>query len=78
MAELTQNEAKTFEEIRDAFSYLVNDCWDQGLLTPEQRKELRNPKRRFNHSKISYNTMVELLNKHGNLSVDYQFQLNGE
>lgn len=76
MAELTQNEAKTFEEIRDAFSYLVNDCWDQGLLTPEQRKELRVPKNAFNHGRISYNKMIELLHKYGEFKQDYIYHFS--
>lgn len=72
-----KNEAKTFEEIRDAFSYLVNDCWETGLLTPEQRKELRIPKNAFNHGRISFGKMIEILNKYGELEQDYLFRFSG-
>lgn len=70
-----ENEVKRFNDIKDAFSYLVNDCWEQGLLTSEQRKELRVPKNDFNHGNISYKRMVNLLEKYGKFKKSFHFKL---
>lgn len=70
-----KNEEKRFTDIRDAFSYLVNDCWENGLLTPEQRKELRVPKNEFNHGSISHKRMITLLDKYGSFKKEYKFRL---
>lgn len=66
-------ETKVFNDVRDAFAYLVNEAWDS--LTTEQHKKLRVPKSNFNHGNISHQQMEKILAEFGRLKKNIEFEL---
>lgn len=63
----------TFNDIRNAFDWLVNVKFEE--LPLEQRKKLRVPKADFNHGNISYPRMESILAEFGDLKKTFEFEL---
>ena len=63
---------KTFNSVREAFQYFIDEVWkelDLKRLSEEEKKQLENAKRDFRYKTISDKRMTAILNTYGKVTV---------